>query len=167
MNIVATVLDSTNSKGSRHGQSLHPQHLGSPRVITWCRMAWIKKRNLNRTQTHQIPEWTQDRPPRCRIYTRNDQWNWFHDSWTHSVRKKAIKRNQIMKRGEGVMKRFFGESGCYCYLMICLKCFQSLVGQNMIRITYRHGWKRTGLVLVKCHAIRLPGRAFYNLIWAG
>lgn len=72
-----------------------------------------------------------------------------------------------MRRREGVMKRFFGESGCYCYLMICLKCFQSLVGQNMIRITYRHGWKRTQLVLVKYHVIRLPGRACYNFIWAG
>lgn len=29
------------------------------------------------------------------------------------------------------MKRFFGESCCYCYLGICLKCSQNFVGQTM------------------------------------
>lgn len=75
---------------------------------------------------------------------------WLLDSFNKT---KAIKRNQSLKMGEGVMKRFFGESSCYCYLVICLKSFQSWLRQNKIRITCRHRWDR--LQLLKCHPVRL------------
>ena len=50
---------------------------------------------------------------------------------------KAIKRNQSVRRGEGVMKRVFGDIHSDCYLVICLKSFQFGRGKNTIRIAYR------------------------------
>lgn len=72
---------------------------------------------------------------------------------------KAIQRNQSTKRGEGVIQRFFWRKWLYCYFLICLKSSLSLIGENMIRITSRHRRVRAGLVLVKSHPRRLPGRA--------
>lgn len=107
----------------------------------------MKKRNLNGTQTHKIPKWIWDSLRRLSV-----QRKWLVElglCFLHPLSKmKAIKRNQSVKRGEGVMKSLWRNSFWLlpCDLPEILSVWK---GQKYGRIAYRQ--KRAGLRLIKSY----------------